>query len=766
MSHPATGELPADLDRLELSLLHGMMELQASQSAPPEPGIPVRGLDPGQAAELLEAQIDSRLVDHTARWLRSEHGIGYYTIGSAGHESNGAVALALRPTDPALLHYRSGGFYFARASQLNGSEGQQPQDPVGDLLRGMLALTTDQISGGRHKVFGSKALAIIPQTSTIGSHLPRAVGLAVAIGWGRADGSDHSTADSPAADSSKRWPADSVVVCSFGDASLNHSSAQGAINWACHTAVQGHPVPMLFVCEDNGLGISVPTPKGWVESSTRERPGLLWAAADGDDPDHVFVTSGQLIEQIRLTGRPGFLHLRTVRFLGHAGTDVESAYRSPAAIRVDLDRDPILGTARLVVDAGICSGHDVAAWYLERRDQVRHRALALADEPEISSPAEVMTPLKGKPDNGALQRVEHLLAGEAGISVSPARPAGGGDGPTTSLTLAQTINRALAMILDRSPTSLVFGEDVGRKGGVYGVTRGLQNRFGEDRVFDTILDEQSILGLALGSALNGFLPIPEIQYLAYLHNAEDQLRGEAATLSFFSNRQFVNPMVIRIAAYAYQQGFGGHFHNDNSVAVLRDIPGIVIASPSHPSDAAAMLAACVALAEAEGTVCAFLEPIARYHTTHLHIEGDEGWTSPLVTSAIPIGSARVHGSGTDGTILTWGNGLYLSLRAQQRLREDFSEQWRVVDLRWLAPLPVDDLLMAAQATGRVLVVDETRHSGGVGEAVVAALLASGFRGTAARISALDSFIPLGAAASLVLLDEDQIVQAARAVGRG
>src|SRR5204863_10109817 len=134
------------------------------------------------------------------------------------------------------------------------------------------------------------------------------------------------------------------------------------------------------------------------------------------------------------------------------------------------------------------------------------------------------------------------------------------------LTVADSINRTPADALAARPELLVFGEDVGRKGGVYGVTRGLQRRFGITRVFDTLLDEQTILGVALGCGVSGLLPVPEIQYLAYLHNAEDQLRGEAATLPFFSNGQYHNPMVLRIAGYGYQRGFGGHFHNDDAVA--------------------------------------------------------------------------------------------------------------------------------------------------------------------------------------------------------
>jgi 2-oxoisovalerate dehydrogenase E1 component len=143
---------------------------------------------------------------------------------------------------------------------------------------------------------------------------------------------------------------------------------------------------------------------------------------------------------------------------------------------------------------------------------------------------------------------------------------------------------------------------------VYYVTAGLQQTFGSQRVFDTLLDETTILGLAQGLGLMGFLPVPEVQYLAYVHNALDQLRGEAASLSFFSSGQFRNPMVVRIAGLAYQKGFGGHFHNDNAIGALRDIPGLVLAVPARGDDAARMLRGAIALAKAEGRVVCFLEP--------------------------------------------------------------------------------------------------------------------------------------------------------------
>ena len=339
------------------------------------------------------------------------------------------------------------------------------------------------------------------------------------------------------------------------------------------------------------------------------------------------------------------------------------------------------------------------------------------------------------------------------------------DIPANEQMLAESINRTLGDLLAVDERVLVFGEDVGAKGGVYGVTRNLQRKAGAARVFDTLLDEQSILGLGLGTGVSGFVPIPEIQYLAYLHNAEDQLRGEAASLSFFSNGRYRNPLVVRIAGYGYQKGFGGHFHNDNAVAVLRDIPGLVIASPARAADAAPMLRSCVAAAAEDGTVCAFVEPIALYHTRDLHRLGDEGWTAPYAgpdrwgSAHVPIGEPAVAREGDDVLVVSWANGLHLSLRVAERLAAE-GISCRVVDLRWLAPLPVDVVTEHAIGLGRVVVVDETRRSGGVGEAVVAGLAEGGFRGALRRVAAADSFIPLAEAANLVLLQEAEILEAA------
>ena len=723
MIDPARGALEASLHAALLAL----------DEQPPSVNAGATDRSPGELDQLFDVQVASRHCDLAARWLRSK-GKGYYTISSAGHESNAAVAMGLRPTDPALLHYRSGGFYLARA----GLAG------VRDILAGVVAAVDEPISGGRHKVIGRHDLAIIPQTSTIASHLPRAVGVAFAIGRAKRLG-----LASP-------WPADALAVCSFGDASANHSVATGSINTALHCAHQRLPLPLLFVCEDNGLGISVRTPTDWIETAYAHRPHLHYESVDGTDPQAVLSVTAELGEWVRTRRKPAFLHLRTVRFGGHAGTDVEAAYRTPAELRADGERDPILATARALVASGTQSGASLAARHDQLRATVYETAASVAELAQLKTADVVMAPLA--PRNP--QEVARAILVPSTKASSPAAAETTTSTPATAMTLAQSINATLAELLRDHPEVIVFGEDVAAKGGVYGVTKGLLAQAGAARVFDTLLDETSILGLALGTAISGFVPIAEIQYLAYLHNAQDQLRGEAATLQFFSNGQYRNGMVVRIAGLGYQEGFGGHFHNDDSLTVLRDLPGVVVAVPARPDDAAAMLRTLAISAQLDGTVGVYVEPIARYHTADLHEPGDRGWlASPDRNVHIPIGVARTYGGGKDLTILTFGNGLYMSLRVAQRLRKR-GKKVRVVDLRWISPLPIDDMLREAKATGKVLVVDETRSSGGVAEGVLAALIDLGFSGRMARVASKDSFIPLGDAAKLVLLSESEIEAAA------
>jgi len=306
----------------------------------------------------------------------------------------------------------------------------------------------------------------------------------------------------------------------------------------------------------------------------------------------------------------------------------------------------------------------------------------------------------------------------------------------------------------------LFGEDVARKGGVYHVTADLSKRFGVARVFNTLLDETTILGLAMGSGHAELLPFPEVQYLAYLMNAIDQLRGEAGSMQFFSQAQYGNPMVLRIAALAYQKGFGGHFHNDNGIAALLEIPSLLVACPSRGDDAVRMLRTLTATAKELGRPTVFLEPIALYMTKDLHEEGDGEWLTayPAPGEHLPVGEVGVYepkGGKPHLTILSFANGLWMSLRVAKRM-EAQGTRCRVVDLRWLSPLPIESVLSIIGKKDKVLIVDECRRNSGIADSLATRLF-MGCPGVRIElVTGSDTYIPLGAAANLVLVQEDDI----------
>ena len=701
------------------------------------PDAPVRratALTAREALALFEAMCTSRQLDFAARELKAK-GAGYYTIGSAGHEGNAVLGARLRLDDVLFLHYRSGALVQARARLLPG------ETPIMDVALSLCASAEDPISGGRHKVFGSKALNVPPQTSTIASHLPKAVGCALGL--------ERRTRLGllPAG-----VPGDSISVATFGDASVNHATAVTAINAALHARHRGESCPVLFVCEDNGLGISVPTPNGWIESQYGRREDLVYVAGDGLDLADAWDAAGDAIDICRTERRPVFLHLRTVRLLGHAGSDVETEYHSLAEIEAAEALDPLPKAAALLVESGAATADEVLAIYEDARVRVTGAAREAAGRRRLESVAEIVAPLATP--SGEAVRAE---AARDDYGARRAAIFGGADKlPEHGRPrhLAALVATGLADLLAKYPELVVFGEDVGKKGGVYHATADLQRFAGADRVFDTLLDETTILGTAIGFAHTGLLPCPEIQYLAYLHNAEDQLRGEAASLSFFSDGRFKNGMVVRVAGLGYQKGFGGHFHNDDAVAVLRDVPGIAVGVPATGADAVEMQRVAFAAAKVDGRVTVLLEPIALYMTKDLHAPGDGGFLRPFPApgTAAEIGKGRVAAEEPDAdlSILTYGNGLWLSLRAAKRLATE-GIRARVTDLRWLLPIDTELCVREAEATGRVLIVDECRRTAGPSEQIV---------------TAEDTFVPLGPAAELVLPSEDGIVGAARTLVGG
>lgn len=698
---------------------------------------PAGPMAPETALQAFRAGVLTRALDRQSRAMQRA-GQGFYTIGSSGHEGLAAVALALRPTDMAFLHYRDAAFQIARAGQVPG------QTPAWDMLLSFASSMEDPISGGRHKVLGSRDLFIPPQTSTIASHLPKAVGAAYSIGAARRHKPEHQI-----------LPDDAIIYCSFGDASANHSTAQGAFNTAQWTSYQSVPLPLLFVCEDNGIGISTKTPKGWIEATFSARPGLKYFKADGLDLYDTFRVASEAAAYVRDRKKPAFLHIRTIRLYGHAGADVPTTYLPREEVEAEEANDPLLHSVRLLDQAGVLSPDQALAIYNETNARVVRVADQAITRPRLQNAAQVMA---------AIVPPKRPCAPTNGPAPEARAAAFGGDlkAMDEPQIMSRLINWALTDLMLTHRELVMMGEDVGRKGGVYGVTQKLHQRFGPDRMIDTLLDEQSILGLAIGMAQNGFVPLPEIQFLAYLHNAEDQLRGEAATLPFFSNGQYSNPMVLRIAGLGYQKGFGGHFHNDNSVAVLRDIPGLILAVPSNGADAAMMLRECVRLAREEQRLVVFLEPIALYPMRDLHSDKDGAWMRryPDPSQVIPFGQVGVEGTGNDLAIVTFGNGVYLSHQALPAI-ESAGIKARIIDTRWLSPLPKEALTAAVSGCKHILIVDETRHSGGVAEALMAHFHETTAGAKLSRLTAEDSFIATGPAYAATMPSSAQIVAAAK-----
>ncbi len=752
---------------------------------PIRPGEPLTGCD---LIELFESQMIARHQDIEARNMRARNE-GFHTIGSAGHEGNAVIGRITRVTDPAFLHYRSGAFMAERARKVPGF------DSIRDTMLSIAASALDPIAGGRHKVWGSAELNVPPQTSTIASHLPKAVGTAfflrraarvhrsngVMEWWSNVSETasrhylttpslQHSF--TPVLQHSLAPPEDAIVICSFGDASVNHAAAQTAFNAAAWTAHQGLPVPILFVCEDNGIGISVPTPKDWIESSMGERHGLKYFRANGLDLVGAYRVTAEAVEWCRSTRAPVFLHLKVVRLLGHAGTDSEHGYRTWDEIEAAEAEDPLLHTARLALTEGAMSTDAVLGMYESVRRRVQDTAREAAKSPRLASAVEVMAPLAPLHRDSVVKEAGDIPSPDQRIQVFRGEAKLPENSPPRHM--AALINEGLKDLLIKYPEAVLFGEDAAKKGGVYAVTTGLAQEFGAGRVFDTLLDETMILGMAIGAGQLGMLPIPEIQYLAYYHNAEDQIRGEACSQQFFSNGQFRNPMVVRIQGWSYQKGFGGHFHNDNSIAALRDVPGLIIATPSRGDDAVKMMRTLMALAKVDGRVCVMIEPIALYMTKDLHELKDGAWQFkyPPPGEFIPLGEAEVydmfvHKEIPDLTILTFANGLYMSLRAAKTLFDQHQVEVRVVDLRWLSPLNEELIVEQSRMAGKVLVVDESRRTGGLAEAILAIIHERCPEVRATRLNAPDTYVPLGPAMDSVLPVEHDIVDTAlRDIGRG
>ena len=481
--------------------------------------------------------------------------------------------------------------------------------------------------------------------------------------------------------------------------------------------------------------------------------------ADGLDLETGYQQVKRAIDYCRQERKPVFLHLKTTRLMGHAGTDFEVDYRKMADLEAAEALDPLLNSAASIMNHKLMTSTQVIDMYDTIHKECLQKANLAHEDTKITSLKHVMQPLAPQDEDKVHAEAARVFDTSKRIDFFGSENALPEN--QSKKHMAIQINNGLQDLMLKYPETVIFGEDVAQKGGVYTITKQLYKKFGAKRIFNTLLDEQTILGLAQGYATLGLLPIPEIQYLAYFHNACDQIRGEAASLQFFSNGQFSNPLVVRIAGLGYQKGFGGHFHNDNSISALRDIPGVIVACPSRADDAVNMMRTLIALSKVNQRVSIFIEPIALYMQKDLYAEGDGLWNTayPAPGEYTPLGSPRIYfETAKDILIVTYGNGVLMSLRAVEAFEKQTQRQVQVMDLRWLQPLNEKAIKKHAEKFDRIIIVDEGRRSACVGEGIISILAEHGIKYNYLKlITGADTFTPLADAAKLVLPNEEVIL---------
>ncbi len=462
-----------------------------------------------------------------------------------------------------------------------------------------------------------------------------------------------------------------VVIVSIGDGAMNQGSVHEALAF---TAAK--KLPVIFVCEHNGWSELTATRDMFPVERLARRAlgyGMGGETLDGTDPIAVREAVARAAGTARQGGGPTLLECRVPRLWGHYNRDVEH-YRTAADKRAAEAQDPLISIAERLRACGAASAESLAAV----RTAAEARAAAIAAR-AADAPVPAVATL-----------CEHVYA-----------PVAAGAGQrvleTCEMTYIAAVNAALAAELDADPRTIVYGEDMGRAGGIFGAAKNLQKKYGEARVFDTPIAENAILGSALGAALAGLKPIVEIMWSDFVFVAFDQLINQASNVRYLTNGRSGAPLVVRM-----QQGVtpGSCAQHSQSIeALLAHIPGLKLALAATPDDAYQLLRA----AAADPDPCVVIEARGLYQLSG---------PVRITEAAEPAGRARLHRRGKDALVLTWGAMLHQALAAAKSLAAERLDV-AVMDLRWLRPLDEAAIADAVQeAGGRVLIVHEAVRAGG------------------------------------------------------
>jgi len=648
--------------------------------------------------------LTSRTLDEKMLILLRQ-GKSFFHIGAAGHEAAQIGAgSALQPgVDWAFPYYRDLAFML--------SWGVTPKE----ILLNFLAKAEDPSSAGRQmpQHYGHQRLRIVSQSSPTGTQFLQAVGVAMGC---------------------KKLGTSEVVYVSAGEGTTSQGDFYEAINWATRDKL-----PVLFFIQDNAYAISVPRTQQAAGTSVYDMAmgyrSLHRHQVDGLDLLQVRDTVAHCADLARRGQGPSLIVARTLRLFSHSSSDDQRKYRTQDELDESAAADPLQALAAQLIEQKLATPQALESLRQEVKEEVDACALEAAAAPD--------------PDPARLR--EHLYAGPGATSIpgDEETPAG------AAVVMVDALNHALAEELDANPAMIIYGQDVADpKGGVFTVTRGLSQRFGPDRVFNSPLAESSIIGTAVGLALRGFKPVVEIQFGDYIWTAMMQLRNEVATMRWRSAGAFSCPIVIRVPVGGYIHG--GLCHSQNIEAFFAHIPGLYICYPSTAADAKGLLKEAIHL---EDPVL-FLEHKGLYrHSLARSPEPGSGFR-------LPFGLARVCREGRHATLVSWGLLVHKAQQAAAQLAEEGIEL-EIIDLRTIQPLDLETVIASVAKTGRLLVLHEDTLTAGFGAEVCARIADAAFEQLDApvrRLAARDTPVPYASGLEEVMLPQlPGIVQAARAL---
>jgi 2-oxoisovalerate dehydrogenase E1 component len=532
---------------------------------------------------------------------------------------------------------------------------------------------------------------VLPMSGDVGSQYTPVAGWAQAIGYHRDVLGDAS------------W-AGALGVSLGGEASVATNGF-----WSALTMATTLSLPMLFYVEDNGLGISVPsrfqTPGSNIAANLASFGNLLVRDGDGCDPLDAARLLAEGVDHVRGGNGPALVRLTVPRLSSHSGPDNQKAYRTPDAIAADEARDPLPRLRRFLTEH-VMSSEELDAIEAQVEADVT-AALEQARARPVSDPSRVRRFLFAEP----AQPGDETPTG--GLPDDTLASLGGSDAPAEggpTVRFAEAVRRTLARELEVNDRVLVFGEDVGVKGGVHLVTEGLQKRFGERRVFDTSLSEEGIIGRAVGMAYSGLMPVAEIQFRKYADPAAEQLNN-CGTVRWRTNNRFCAPIVVRMPG-GFGKDVGDPWHSLSDEVRFAHALGWHVAIPSNAADAVGLLRAAM-----RGK-----NPTIFFEHRSLLMTSDGSARYPGDDYVLPFGRAAVLREGSDVTLVTWGAMVHRCREAADRL----GTRVELIDLRTVSPWDRACVLDSVRKTGRCLVVHEDTLTAGFGAEIVATLAKEAF----------------------------------------